>query len=682
MSTVSESGVNACNIAGRGAGNAESDRHPVESRRRTGTLTPCKTASILLALSATCYLATIQSTEAQTTNEVILINRNSGQCVTVPNGSTQSGVQMVQRPCQGPPDEQWTLQAVSGGYRIMSSVNGLCLEVAGASTADNAAVQQSTCTSSPSKTWKKKVSGSWSQLVAQHSGKCMAISGASRDEGARVVQIRCSSAAEKRWTISGSPLPSLWSPKITFTIVPAAAANMADGRLLLWSAYGRFYFGGNHGETYTVIYDPVSGSATERLVSNTGHDMFCPGTSMLPDGRILVNGGSSSNRTSIFNPASGTWSQSQQMVIPRGYNGNTVLSTGAVLTLGGSWSGGEGNKHAEVWSSGNGWRRLSGVPVNDFIGPDPKGVYRGDNHMWLIAASNGWVFHAGPSVQMHWIDTNGSGGLVAAGPRGDDAYAMNGNAIEYDTGRILKLGGAPRYDNGKATDGAYVIDIRGGPEAPVSVRKVAPMAFPRTLSNSVVLPNGQVVVVGGMNISKVFSDLRPVYMAELWDPQTETFTRLSAMTTPRTYHGVALLMLDGRVFVGGGGLCTDGYSGTCNNHPDAEILTPPYLLNADGTLAARPSITSAPASAAPGTTITVRTDTNIAAFDLIRMAAATHSVNNDQRRIPLPITSGNQADGYRLHIPADRGDVLPGNYMLFALNASGRPSVAKVVQIR
>jgi galactose oxidase len=456
---------------------------------------------------------------------------------------------------------------------------------------------------------------------------------------------------------------------------------MADGRLLLWSAYNRFYFGGDHGETYTVIYDPVTGAATERLVSNTDHDMFCPGTSVLPDGRILVNGGSSSSRTSIFDPVTRIWSRSQEMIIPRGYNGNTLLSTGDVLTLGGSWSGGRGNKHSEVWSSGNGWRELPGVPVDDFIGPDPKGVYRGDNHMWLIAASNGWVFHAGPAVQMHWIDTNGNGGVVAAGPRGNDAYAMNGNAIVYDTGKILKLGGASKYDNGKATDGAYAIDIRGGPTAPVSVRNVAPMAFPRTLHNSVVLPNGQVVVVGGMNISKVFSDLRPVYMAELWDPQTETFARLAPMRTPRTYHSVALLMLDGRVFVGGGGLCVDGYA-DCNNHPDAEILTPPYLLNADGTPAARPAITSAPASAAPSTTITVRTDTAVDSFALVRMAAATHSVNNDQRRIPLPITGGSLTDGYWLRIPADRGVVLPGNYMLFALDAAGRPSIAKVVQIR
>ena len=64
-----------------------------------------------------CLLATIASVEAQAVAApVILINRNSGQCVTIPNGSSQPGLQMVQLPCRGPLDEQWTLQAVSGGY--------------------------------------------------------------------------------------------------------------------------------------------------------------------------------------------------------------------------------------------------------------------------------------------------------------------------------------------------------------------------------------------------------------------------------------------------------------------------------------------------------------------------------------------------------------------------------------
>ena len=459
-----------------------------------------------------------------------------------------------------------------------------------------------------------------------------------------------------------------------------AVANMADGRLVLWSAYLPMQFSGiNNHQTYTVIYNPATGEQSELLVSNTGHDMFCPGTALLSDGRILVNGGSSNRATSIFDPKTGIWSKSNLMNIPRGYEGNTLLSTGEVLTLGGSWSGGVGGKNAELWASGKGWRLLPGVPIDPFVGSPQSS---GDEHLWL-AQSGGWVFHAGPAAEMHWIDTNGSGAIVDAGPRGDDAFAINGNAVVYDTGKILKLGGAPSYNGSlPATGNAYVIDISGGPTAPVTVRKLAPMVFARAFHNSVVLPNGQVVIVGGMNVAHTFSDVGAVLMPELWDPQSGTFTRLAPMKTPRTYHSAALLLLDGRVYVGGGGLCSISQKTPCNNHPDAEILTPPYLLDANGTPAGRLVIISAPASAGLGSNITVMTDSDVTDFDLVRMGAATHTVNNDQRRIPLTIASGDPTSGYVLPIPADRDTVLPGNYMLFALDASGHPSVATVIQIR
>src|SRR5262249_36023597 len=262
---------------------------------------------------------------------------------------------------------------------------------------------------SPNQTWNLRASGSWSLLVAKHSGKCMAISGASLDDGALLIQSTCIDANNRRWTISASPLQSVWSPKTTFPIVPAAVANMSDGRLILWSANSELYFGCCGAKTYTVIYNPASGQQSEVLVSNTGHNMFCPGTTMLADGRLLVNGGSSSSKTSIFDPRTGIWSASNLMNIPRGYEGDTLLSTSEVLTLGGSWSGGVGGKNAELWASGTGWRLLPGVPIDPFIGPDPKGVYFGDNHLWLIAQSDGWVFHAGPAAAMHWIDTKNGG---------------------------------------------------------------------------------------------------------------------------------------------------------------------------------------------------------------------------------------------------------------------------------
>ena len=642
-------------------------------------------AGWLAWIAAVTGVLSIPLTEAQAQTvpavPVLLISRLSGQCVANPGTLATPNLQMVQKPCSGAVGEQWTMQAVTGGYRIVARLNNLCLAVQDNSTADGAAVVQYTCNGATGQTWTPQVNGNWVRLVAKNSGKCLNVMNAWRGIGVKITQAACASANQQRWTMSpATTVPSQWSAKITFPLVPVAVANMPDGRLVIWSSYDRLNFtpSADYGKTYTSVYDPQTGSKTDTLVANTQHDMFCPGTTMLPDGRLLVNGGSSSTKTSIFNPSSGTWSASGAMSIPRGYQGNTLTSGGEVLTLGGSWNAERGNKHAELWTNGA-WRRLTGVPVDQFIAPDPKGIYRADNHLWLLGWSNGWVLHAGPSAQMHWIDTKGSGSVVDAGPRGMDAYSMNGNAVMYDTGLVLKTGGAPAYDGGIATDNAYRIDMKVTPPGAVAVTALAPMVFPRALHNSVVLADGSVILVGGMNVSVTFSDAYPVLMAVQWDPATGRFTRLSAMQTPRPYHSVAILLLDGRVFVGGGGLC-----GTwCTvNHPDAEILTPPYLLNANGTLAPRPAITSAPAGTTFGNTISVKTDTAVTRFALVRMSAVTHSINNDQRRIPLTIGGGNNTAGYLLTIPSDPGVVLPGNYMLFALNAAGRPSYAKVINIR
>jgi galactose oxidase len=67
-------------------------------------------------------------------------------------------------------------------------------------------------------------------------------------------------------------------------------------------------------------------------------------------------------------------------------------------------------------------------------------------------------------------------------------------------------------------------------------------------------------------------------------------------------------------------------------------------------------------------------------FALVRMASATHSVNTDQRRISVAFTG--DAGRYTLAIPTDRGALLPGNYMLFALDAQGVPSVARTINVR
>jgi galactose oxidase len=479
-----------------------------------------------------------------------------------------------------------------------------------------------------------------------------------------------------------------WSDPIALPLVPASAAHLPDGKLLLWAgrAPNSFSTSSSESYTYTTVFDPATRTSSPLTVTATSHQMFCPGLSMLADGSVMVSGGSDAAKTSIYDPALGSWAIGAQLGITRAYQSSTTMSDGSVFTVGGSWNGGLGGKYGEVWSaSTRTWRTLSGVPADmpdasnvsnpPLAGPDAAGVYRGDNHMWLFGAADGWVFHAGPAAAMHWIDTRGSGAILQAGPRGDDPYAMTASAVMYDIGKILKLGGAPNHDSGNAFNTAYIIDIRAGAPNPATVRKVSPMAYGRTFVNSVVLPNGEVFVIGGQTQPLPFSDSYSVLAAELWSPVFESFITLPPMQRPRNYHSVALLLQDGRVLAGGGGLCA-----CAGDHLDAEIYTPPYLLAPDGSPAPRPAITAAPASATRGGQIAVATDRAAVSFALVRMASVTHSVNTDQRRIPLSFTG--TAGNYQLGIPADRGVVLPGNYMLFALDGSGVPSVARTINIR
>ncbi len=476
-----------------------------------------------------------------------------------------------------------------------------------------------------------------------------------------------------------------WSPVIPMDIVPVAAANLPDGRLITWSSKYRYsYTETEDGMTFTEIFDPTSGTHGQGLgltTSNTDHDMFCPGINNLPDGRILSAGGTSSERTSIYDPSTGLWSVASDMNIPRGYQGNVTLSDGSVFTLGGSWGDGitvVGGKDAELWSPETGWILLPGITGADIftqndLNTEVQGLYRVDNHLWLWAAPDGRIFHAGPSEEMHWIDVDNGGSIVSAGQRGTDTYSMKGNTVMFDIGKILKTGGAQSYSsNHPAKENAYVIDIN---TSTAQVTQVGDMNFERTMHNSTVLPNGQVLITGGLDHAEVFSDTGAALTAELFDPVTNTFTPVAGMATPRTYHSVAILLEDGRVFVGGGGLCDD--LPTCVNHPDAEIYSPPYLFTAGGALATRPTI-SAPATANYNSNIAVTGSTNISEFSLIRSSAVTHSTNNEQRRIP--VTHTGSAGNYSVAIP-DRNLLPPGYYMLFALDTNGVPSVAEAIQI-
>ena len=473
----------------------------------------------------------------------------------------------------------------------------------------------------------------------------------------------------------------VWSQTIDFPIVPVAAAVLPNtGNVLTWSSYAANQFGGSPGTlTQTSTYDMASGLVSQRAVSNTQHDMFCPGLSMSTSGQPFVTGGNSAPRLSIYTPGTDSWAAGPTMNIARGYQASATLSDGRIFVIGGSWNGGEGNKNGEVYSfASNTWTLLPGSPVAPMLTSDAAGVYRQDNHGWLFGWKNGSVFQAGPSKAMNWYTTSGTGGTSAAGPRGTDLDAMCGDAAMYDAvaGKILAVGGSANYDSGNARTSANIITI-GTPNTAATVTPIASMAFARAFANGIVLPNGQVLIVGGQTIPAPFSDANAIFIAELWDPKTNAFTQVAPIASPRTYHSVGLLLIDGTVFNGGGGLC-----GTCTtNHFDAQIWQPPYLFNADGSTATRPVIESlSTASVLVGGKITVAMNSAVTSFALMRHGSTTHTVNTDQRRIPLtPTVTGLS---YTVTVPSDPGVALPGYWMLFAINAAGVPSVAKSVLVQ
>jgi len=489
-----------------------------------------------------------------------------------------------------------------------------------------------------------------------------------------------------------------WSATVQLPIIPISAAMLPTGKVLVWSSNMPASYESDIGHTpsttLTAMYDPATDAVSALMDSGVVEaDMFGPSISFLPDGEILVAGGSSSYHTSIFNPflGIGTWANGADLNIPRGYNASVTLSNGSVFTIGGSWSGASGGKDGELWSPAVGWQ-LTGIPgslitADDLLDKAQGYIEFGDDHNWLFAMPNGGVFDAGPGSQMYFFDPL-RGAYTSAGTRGDDAYSINGDAVMFAPGKILKVGGAPAYTNNEdvglddinSSDSAYLIDITQDyvdPTAMPVVTKLAPMSFPRAYSNAVVLPGGEVFIVGGQTQPVQFTDVVSVMTPEMWSPVTMQFTQLATMPTPRNYHSTALLMPDGRVWVGGGGGCDDP---GCANHLDFEIYTPPYLYAPDGSAAVRPMIVSAPNSLSLGSPLAVTVSGNVTGFDLVRMGTSTHALDTDQRRIPLAIQSAVNGS-YTLAVPSDPGITVPGYWMLFALDANGVPSISAIIVI-
>ncbi len=456
-----------------------------------------------------------------------------------------------------------------------------------------------------------------------------------------------------------------WTPHI-----PVSAATLPDGRVLTFASNQRTSFPSGPEFTYAATWNPATGVFVE--YNHPSHDMFCGGIVMLPDGRVLVNGGRNTTvRSSLFDWRVNTWTRTPDMNDPRWYNTTVALPNGRAWTVTGD--GGSGT--AERWDAASGWSRLTGINWNPILA-EPGYITRW--HPFLLVAPDGRLIHFGPTDTMHWVSPDGSGSVINTGtvvPGGH--YPKEGSWVMYNEGRILVVGGGTSTANnasdtttGNSTNAAYTVDVRTG--TPV-ITPVAAMTFKRQFANGVVLPNGEVMIMGGNTSGLKFNDTGSILTPEIWNPTTGQWRSMANADVPRNYHSLALLLPDGRVLSGGGGLGG-------GDHRDAQLFTPPNLFNADGTLATRPVLSTAPQAIGVATKFTVTGTPGIQKFSFIKMSAITHSVNTDLRFLSLPFIE-NSSGNYEITAHANLNVMTPGYWMLFGLNAAGVHSVAKIVLV-
>jgi large repetitive protein len=455
----------------------------------------------------------------------------------------------------------------------------------------------------------------------------------------------------------------MWGPVVQWPFAFATAASLPDGRILALGGNHQYYFDGG-GNTFAAVWNPATGGFTP--VDHNDHSMFCGIPNLLEDGRVFVTGGDGTReRVSSFDFRNNQWTRHEDMNEYRWYPGSVFLPSGKVFTM----LGDPGGIYPEIWTEGQGWKLLTGANLNT-----PIINFPGYQNTWLpyiYLAPDGRLFHIGPTQRMNWLTYENNGSVASAGIN-NTWYPKYAGAVMYDQGKILVAGGQQDGDNLGATNQAMVIDLNGGTP---SKRLTNPMTTARKYNNAIVLPNGEVLMVGGNTSGIEFSDEGTILAPEIWNPQTETWRRLAEMDVPRNYHSVALLMPDGRVWAGGGGLC-----GCAGDHPDHQIFTPPYLYTPEGTLAARPAINAAPAASSVGRSITVDASGGVAYFSLIKMSGLTHNLNSDLRYLRPAFTAAGGTQ-FNVTLPGNVNVLTPGYWMLFAVNGAGVPSVAKVIQI-
>ncbi len=452
-------------------------------------------------------------------------------------------------------------------------------------------------------------------------------------------------------------------------MTPIHAALLHNGRVWLASGSGNDRVMAAAGEFHSFVWDPATGSFDD---IDTPWDVFGSGHAFLPDGRLLIAGGTlaydsdtglrdwkGSRRAYTFDPLTENYTRLPDMAAGRWYPTLTTLGDGRVYVTTGIDDVGLGNvvRRPEIFSSTGGgtWKRKDKTPS-------------WPTYPSLLLARDGRLFHSGgnvdPALQMTPGFVNVRTGALSPVPglsvsdtREQSATVLLPVAQKQ---RVMIIGG------GFQGDATNHVDIVNLDARHPTFHAGPPLNFARMHLNAVLLPDRTVLVVGG----GAGLERDPVLAAEVYDPVANDWSVLASESVARLYHSLAVLLPDGRVLVGGSN--PSGHFET-----QLEIYSPPYMFQGP-----RPSIEDAPTEVGYGDRVQI--DSNQAGsikwVSLIRPSAVTHSTDTEQRVVGVPFRM-RMSGALELTITDQPNIAPPGWYMLFVTNDDGIPSVAHWVHL-
>ncbi len=106
------------------------------------------------------------------------------------------------------------------------------------------------------------------------------------------------------------------------------------------------------------------------------------------------------------------------------------------------------------------------------------------------------------------------------------------------------------------------------------------------------------------------------------------------------------------------------------------------MLNSDGSLKARPTITGYPSTLTYGSSFSIFVSGAVNRVTLVRLGATTHGFDTNQRFYEFSPITGAGTSTIGLSIPSNGNILPPGYYMLFAISTIGVPSEARVIKIQ